>query len=122
MENIAGSSSPGVRAYIDPEPHVRIAQVQKMQNRNEFEFAKKGLAKKSAGPEEKISSRIDRVADCDSVALVTRSSSSGPDSLLTPRLFRGSDLHSVADDNDVSRSQVISSQSFPISMSRVDKK
>lgn len=121
MENIH-STSPGVRVYMDNDPEARIIEPAKGQTSgrkgNEDKHQpQQGKGVRKSGHEEKISPRIDR-RDCES-AVVLRSAS-GPDSLLIPRPphQRG---NALGNENEVSRSQVISSQSFPVTMSRGEK-
>ena len=124
MENIH-SSSPGVRVYMDNDPQARIVEPAKGQTsgrkRSDEKQQQDQKGVRKLGLEEKISPRIGG-RDCEA-AIVLRSAT-GPDSLLTPRpplTHQQQRCNPAGNDNEVSRSQVISSQSFPVTMSRGEK-
>lgn len=130
MENIHSASSPGVRVYMDNDPQARIIEPTKGPTAGRREdgkdtrtTGKAGLRK--AGPEEKISPRIDH-RDSDSVTIRPVTAVLTPRHPLTHQPVLQKARAKGQQENDVSHSTtvtppVISSQSFAVSMSRAEK-
>ena len=118
MENIHSTSSPGVRVYMDSDPQLRFVEPTRGQSRQEEESRQASGANSKgsrAGVTEKLSPRVDSRIDADSSAIVLRSI--GDQSRRAPVASQQQRFKDpLGNQNEVSRSQVISSQSFPVSL------
>jgi hypothetical protein len=132
MENMHNASSPGVRIYMDNDPQARKVEpakghpptTRKTSGEKQPPVARDAAPKSPQSPpakgvrnssdvDEKMSSPLIDRRDSGDSAVVVRSVSGCPESVLS---VRHSQLNSHGNDNEVSRSQVISSQSFPVTI------